>query len=108
LAHAVKVSVPPTDPDDLAALAGSYWSEELGVRWKIELDDGGQGTRLVLVHRKYGRTPMEAIAPEVFVTLSDREETALWLTLEFDRSPDGDLTFAATTGRVRRLRFHRE
>jgi CubicO group peptidase (beta-lactamase class C family) len=79
---------------DLAAYAGAYVSDELGVVWNVEVRDG----QLLLHRRKFRDSPMKPVLADVFETGGG--------TLQFQRSGDRRITgFTVTTERVRHLRF---
>jgi CubicO group peptidase (beta-lactamase class C family) len=79
---------------DLAAYAGSFFSDELSVVWSVEARDG----HLSLHRRKFRDDPMKPVLANVFDSGAG--------TLRFQRSGDGRVTgFTVTTERVRHLRF---
>ena len=84
-------------PDDLAAYAGTYRSDELQATYTIALDEG----RLTL--RVQGNPPSE-----LSVTEKDKASAEVG-TMAFERDAEGMVTgFVLQSGRVRNLRFEKE
>jgi hypothetical protein len=90
---------------ELAAYAGDYESEELGLTWKLSV----AGDSLVL-HR-YAPFPDQAVRPVepgVFETTDVYIDEQLLGILEFEYAAAGRTTgFRYTTERVARLKFER-
>jgi CubicO group peptidase (beta-lactamase class C family) len=83
-------------PAELAAFAGSYFSDELNVEWRVEARD----SQLFFHRQKFRDSPLKPVLVNVF-------DSGLG-TVCFERSKDGRVTgFTVTTERVRRLRFLR-
>jgi hypothetical protein len=80
--------------DRLAALIGSYTSNELGVTYRVEQGEVG----LVLVHPK-GSSPLLPVLP-------DRYETDLG-TIRFERKHGRATAFRLDTPRSLRVKFER-
>jgi len=83
-------------PDELAAFAGSYASDELGTSYSLHVEEGA----LVLRRIKADPEPLQQTLQDGFVGEIG--------TLRFTRQPDGSLSgFLLAAGRVRNLRFTR-
>ncbi|MEJ2207299.1 MAG: serine hydrolase, partial [Gemmatimonadota bacterium] len=82
---------------DLAALAGSYWSEELGTRFEVSADEGS----LWLVRPDRDPEPMRPGVEDEFEVAG----VALLVVRDSDGAVDG---FEIHAGRVRGLFFQRE
>ena len=82
----------------LEAYAGIFYSEELGVSYALDVQDGSLGFRIV----RHERHPLEPLFDEIFS--SDE-----YGTFEFQRGADGVVEgFALDAGRVRNLQFDRQ
>ncbi len=83
--------------DELRALAGSYWSDELFTGYDLVVEDGD----LVARHFRTGTFTLRPVEPDVF--------QAPWFgRVEFLRDDDGSVTaFTSNSVRVRGLRFDR-
>jgi CubicO group peptidase (beta-lactamase class C family) len=98
------VRIPPYRPstDELAAYAGTYWSEELAVSWEIAVD-AAAGT-LIVRRRKLDDETYVPLQEEVF----GRGSTKYGTIVKFTRGEDGAVSgFSLTAGRIRNLRFVR-
>jgi hypothetical protein len=81
---------------ELAAYAGSFFSDELNIVWTVEVRDG----QLFLHRRKFRDDPLKPVLANVFDSGTG--------SLRFQRSGDGRVTgFTVTTERVRHLRFQK-
>jgi len=92
-----RVTPAALSPEALQEYAGTYYSPELDVTYRIELDQSGLG----LSRRKYACVPLEPTVPDGFVGNG--------VDYLFER--DGAQAvcgFRLTTGRVRNLSFVRE
>lgn len=86
------------------ALAGSYWSDELGVSFDITVDTDDPTGSIVLRRRKFADATYSPLAPDVF----GRGSLELGTSITFQRDDAGEVTgFAYTEGRVRNLAFTR-
>ena len=84
--------------EDLESYAGTYYSEELGVAYTLDAEDGSLAFRIVR-HEKH---ELEPLFDEIFS--SDD-----YGTFEFRRGADGVVQgFALDAGRVRNLKFERQ
>jgi hypothetical protein len=82
---------------ELAPLAGSYASEEVGTTWLLAVEDG----KLFIRHRGVHQKPLTATVKDTF-TLGDMQ-------LTFQRGPGGAVTgFLVDAGRSRGFTFHRQ
>ncbi|MEJ7811982.1 MAG: serine hydrolase domain-containing protein [Gemmatimonadaceae bacterium] len=92
--------VPPASalaPTALAAYAGAFRSEELGVEWTVAVRD----TQLVLRRRKFEEQSLQPAFADAFIS------PQLGL-VRFTRGDGGRITgFTLSAGRVRRMRFER-
>ena len=92
----------PVDPwspstADLAALAGTYASEEVGTTWLLAVEDG----KLVIRHRGISQEPLRATLRDTF-TLEGNQ-------LTFQRGATGGVTgFLLDAGRVKGLAFRKQ
>jgi hypothetical protein len=85
-------------PQDLEAYAGTYFSDELGVSYALDVEEGALVFRIVR-HEANTLTPLFG---EIFSN-SD------YGTFEFKRGPDGAVGgFVLDAGRVRNLEFKRQ
>jgi hypothetical protein len=83
-------------PAQLAEYAGEYYSEELGVTYRLALEEG----RLVFKHKHASKSPL-------FPTIKD-ELRVEGLSLNFTRDEQGRPSgFTLNAGRVKNLRFVR-
>lgn len=90
--------------EDIAPLAGSYWSDELGVPFDITTDAHDPSGSIVLHRRKFEDATYTPLAPDVF----GRGSLEIGTSITFQRSENGTVTgFAYTEGRVRNLVFTR-
>ncbi|HEX5223475.1 MAG TPA: serine hydrolase domain-containing protein [Verrucomicrobiae bacterium] len=95
---APKLDLPDLAPARLAAYAGDYWSEELGVVARMEIHDG----RLAFRHRSGLWFHFLPIGPDSF----DADFRG-W-TLQFTRNAAGEATEVKISGgRVRNIRYTR-
>ncbi|MGC4106250.1 MAG: serine hydrolase domain-containing protein [Thermomicrobiales bacterium] len=86
----------------LDALAGSYWSEELGVPYEIIRDGGPDGETIAVRRRKFPDMTYRSLADDVF----GRGSLDWGSVLRFQRGGDGAVTgFTLTAGRIRNLAF---
>ncbi len=91
-----KAAAAPT-ADDLALLAGTYYSAEADARWVLAVRDGQ-------LRLKRPRADEETIRPAFADAFTVRQLTAL----RFTHDAAGRVTgFTVSSGRVRRLRFER-
>jgi len=82
--------------EEKAAYTGSYYSPELDVGYRVEL----QRDQLVLSRRKYGKTTMLTTIPDGF--------SADGINIFFSRDEGNNITgFRLSSGRIRKLRFIR-
>jgi hypothetical protein len=93
-----KVDSPKLPDAQLKEYAGTFWSEELGVAYRIALKDG----RLVLQRRKSKDRPLLPISADLFV---GDEVGAVRFVRGTGRRVAG---FLRSTGRIRRLKFTRQ
>ncbi len=92
-------SYDPRDPtrQELKAYVGTYFSEELGVAYALDVEDGTLAFRMV----RHEAHELEPVFGEIFAN-SD------YGTFEFQRGSDGAVTgFVLDAGRVRNLEFER-
>ncbi len=91
----------PTDrpsSEDLAAVAGSYWSDELDTELRLEIK---RGRLCIATELARPVEPFATVSSEVFVSRSR-------LLVEVNRDADGTVTgIALSTQRARRLLFER-
>ena len=89
----------PAADDNAAAspdYVGTYWSDDLGVDYRIDLVDGA----LQVWHRKIGSRPLVPRAPDRF--------SVPGMQITFTRDGRGRVTgFTGSAGRVRQVRFDR-
>jgi CubicO group peptidase (beta-lactamase class C family) len=94
---APRIELADPSPEDLAALVGEYRSTELGASYAVRVEDG----RLVLVHKRTGKTRLASEAPDHFTAFA-----APFGLLEFVRDERGRVVgFTVDTMNVR---FDRE
>jgi CubicO group peptidase (beta-lactamase class C family) len=94
---APKLKLPELTPDHLAAYVGDYWSEELRVAGRIEIQDGKLASRQRSGNWVY-LTP----------TGTDRFDADGGWVLEFTRNPASEITgLRMSGGRVRKIRYTR-
>lgn len=99
-AYFARVQPPALSADRLAAYIGVYYSPELDVRYAIVVEGDG----LALKRRKYGTIALKPITADAFV-----ENELFGFDVYFARDTAGQVdSLQVTTGRVRRLTFHRE
>jgi len=92
--------VDPAPPAEVDALAGSYYSEALGVSWTLVAEHGH------LVRRQW-LAPPQALHPQ-FDDVFAGELSEGRYTLRFTRAPDGAVTgFTVATPMVRPIAFRR-
>lgn len=85
-------------PDELGVYAGTFYSDELGVSYAVDVEDGALVFRIV----RHVAHELEPVFGEVFSS-SD------YGTFEFQRGPDGAVDgFTLDAGRVRDLEFVRK
>jgi hypothetical protein len=90
----VRVEVEPAPLDDYP---GSYYSEEIGERYEVEVRDAA----LSIKRRKKDDAPMRPLGSDVFTTDDG-------LVFRFERDGQYGITgFRASTGRARRVLFSR-
>jgi len=95
-----RVDLPTRDADALAAYAGEYWSDELGVAYEI-VADRVAGTLLVR-RRKFADQTLTPLDADVF----GRGSLAFGTIVTFARDASGTVTgFRYTAGRIRNLVF---
>jgi hypothetical protein len=80
----------------MAALAGTYWSEELEARYTVAVGDSG----LTISHRKTDPMPLRVAFRDAWI--------APFGTVRFTREKGKVTGFALTGGRVRNVAFARE
>ena len=91
--------------DDLDALAGTYWSEELGVPYEIVRDGGDDGETIAVRRRKFPDATYRSLAADTF----GRGSLEWGSVLRFQRDRRGRVTgFTMTAGRIRNLAFTRQ
>jgi len=96
---AIRIEPLSLTPEELAELAGSYYSRELGTTYSLAVEDD----RLVLKHRRREDVPLCPTLPDRFAG----EKSGLG-ELRFIREESGKVTgFRLSTGRVKNLRFRR-
>ncbi len=89
-----KLTPVPLKEDRLVDYAGDYFSEELGVFYRLVVEDGG----LVLSRKHTPREPLKPVSPGLFKGAS--------ITFEFVRDPQNEVTgFDLRAGWVRRIHF---
>lgn len=101
------VRADPIRPDvaDLEALVGTYWSEELGVDYRVVRDGGTHGDTIAIARRKFSPQTYRPLALDVF----GRGSLEWGSVLRFQRDADGSVTgFTMTAGRIRNLAFTRK
>lgn len=93
------VAKPAVSPpaEDLAALAGTYYSSEADARWVISVRDGQ-------LRLKRPRADEDALRPAFEDAFTGRQISALRFTRDAAKRVTG---FTVSTGRVRRLHFNR-
>ena len=97
--QARRVEVEALSTDELREYEGPYYSPELDVVYRFEVEDG-----------ELKANPPRQPAVELFPLDRDRFGSSSWglNTVEFIRDDDGEIDgFRASGGRVRNLRFHR-
>ncbi len=93
-----KFALREPSPQELEAYAGIYSSDELGVSYALDVEDGSLVFRIV----RHEAHELEPLFGEVF---SNRD----YGTFEFQRGSDGAVVgFALDAGRVRNLEFKRK
>lgn len=96
LTFVAKPAVAPS-ADDLAALAGIYYSAEADARWVISVRDGQ-------LRLKRPRADEDALRPAFEDAFTGRQISALRFTRDAAKRVTG---FTVSTGRVRRLQFNK-
>ena len=83
-------------------MAGSYWSEELGVAYEIVRDGGADGETIAVRRRKFPDATYRALARDTF----GRGSLDWGSVLRFQRDEADTVTgFTMTAGRIRNLAF---
>lgn len=91
-------------PEELGALTGTYWSEELAVPYEIVRDGGEDGETVAVRRRKFPDATYRPLAPDVF----GRGSLDWGSVLRFQRDEAGAVTgFTMTAGRIRNLAFEK-
>lgn len=95
-----RVAPPAAAPAAVLDYAGTYYSQDLGVSWTLEVRDGHLRRRQWL----YPAQELLPVLPEVFIgALSEGS-----YTVQFTRARDGGIDgFTVATGMVRPMRFFR-
>jgi CubicO group peptidase (beta-lactamase class C family) len=93
----VEVSFYKTSAAELAAVAGRYYSPELGVVWTIRLEGGAAVID----------GPNLDAAPLSFTTATDAASAPVDIAISLAKGPKGITGFAMTSGSLRGLRFDR-
>lgn len=92
-------------PEELAAFAGTYWSQELGVSYEIVADGGPEGTTIAIRRRKFPDETFQPFVANTFV----RGSLDAGARLDFQRDNAGAVSgFTFSSGRVRNLAFTRQ
>lgn len=92
-------ALPDPKPEELGALTGKFYSEELEVLYAVAVRDG----RLVVCHPK-GELTVRPVAPDEFDTAGRSEP--VFDTIRFTRNAAGAVTgFKLGTARARNVRF---
>src|SRR5262249_52606888 len=93
------------DPAKLAAYAGDYASDELGVIYRLAISDGKLVRMAIL---EYGGFP-RAIGPTALTaSAADQFVTGQGMTLIFERNSQGQVSgFSAVAGRAKGILFTR-
>jgi len=91
-----RVAASAVEPDDLAAYAGVFHSDELGVDYELLVEDG----ELQWKQRRFDARPLKPVLEDTFVA------NGRWIA--FTRDDDGSFDgFSVSSMRARRMRFER-